>query len=62
MNLDDIIDSVAMNIINGNREDALNQLRDLNSFHSAYVSVMIIEYESLSDESKRWFINALYKG
>ncbi len=62
MNLDENIDSIIVNLINGNRIDALNQFRDMNPLHAGYAAVLVLENESVTAENKRWLMNALYNG
>lgn len=62
MNIDENIDSIINNLINGNRNDALNQFRDMNPLHAAYAAVLVMENESVTAENKRWLMNALYNG
>jgi len=64
MLFNDRVDSILDNIINGNRQEVLQQIREIdNPLSAAYVGMYL--YENIPNslvESKIWLMNALYDG
>lgn len=54
--LEEIIESVRDNLINGNLTDAFNAFKELNQYEAAYVAVQVIES---TDQNTAWLVTAL---
>lgn len=62
-NLDDSIDSVLIELDRNNISGAVSTLRSLKStFICAYVSVMVLNDDSVSSENKQKLLEVLYNG
>lgn len=60
--MEELIESITNNLVNGNLQDALESFHNLNPLQAGYVAVVIMETESITNVNKRWLMNALYNG
>lgn len=59
---DIILNAITIDLMNGNRTDALDRIKELNPLQAGYAAVMVSESELVSDANKRWLMNAMYNG